>query len=58
MNNKKIKKINEYLEDNENYLITENNFKFRDISQEDIQNLLEKIKKNIPFFSSLKIINN
>ena len=46
MNNKKIKKINEYLEDNENYLITEKNFKFKDISQEDIQTLLEKIKKD------------
>ena len=32
MNNKKIKKINEYLEDNEDYLITEKNFRFRDIS--------------------------
>jgi len=32
MNNKKIKKINEYLEDNEDYLITDKNFKFKDIS--------------------------
>ena len=32
MNNKKIKKINEYLEDKEDYLITEKNFKFKDIS--------------------------
>ena len=46
MNNKKIKKINEYLEDKEDYLITDKNFKFKDISQEDIENLLEDIKKD------------
>ena len=36
MNNKKIKKINEYLVDNEDYLITDKNFKFKDISNKDI----------------------
>ena len=32
MNKKKIKKINEYLDDNEDCLITDKNFKFKDIS--------------------------
>ena len=44
MNNKKIKKINEYLDDNEDYLITDKNFKFKDISTKDIEILLENIK--------------
>ena len=44
MNKKKIKKINEYLDDNEDYLITDKNFKFKDISQKDIEILLENIK--------------
>ena len=44
MNNKKIKKINEYLDDNEDYLITDKNFKFKDVSQNDIEILLENIK--------------
>ena len=46
MNNKKIKKINEHLEDNEDYLITKKNFQFKDISKKDIELLLENIKKD------------
>ena len=46
MNKKKIKKINEYLDDNEDYLITNKNFKFKDISKNDIEILLENIKKD------------
>ena len=44
MNKKKIKKINEYLNDNEGYLLTDKNFKFKDVSQKDIEILLENIK--------------
>ena len=43
MNKKKIKKINEYLNEKKDYLITDKNFKFKDISQEDIERLLENI---------------
>ena len=46
MNNKKIKKIKEYLEDDEDYLITNKNFQFKDISKKDIELLLENIKKD------------
>ena len=31
MNNKKIKKLDEYLDRNKNYLITNKNFKFKNI---------------------------
>ena len=44
MNKNKIKKINEYLNDKEDYLLTDKNFKFKDISQKDIEKLLENIK--------------
>ena len=44
MNKNKIKKINEFLSDNEDYLLTDKNFKFKDISQKDIEILLENIK--------------
>ena len=44
MNNKKIKKINEYLNENKDFLITDENFEFKDISKKDIENLLENIK--------------
>ena len=44
MNNKKIKKINEYLNENKDFLITDENFEFKDISKKDIEILLENIK--------------
>ena len=44
MNKKKIKKINEYLDNKEDYLLTNKNFKFKDVSQKDIEILLENIK--------------
>ena len=44
MNKKRIKKTNEYLDDNEDYLITDKNFKFKDIPKNDIEILLENIK--------------
>ena len=43
MNKKKIKKINEYLNEKKDYLITDKNFKCKNISQEDIEILLENI---------------
>ena len=43
MNKKKIKKINEYLNEKKDFLITDKNFEIKDISQEDIENLLENI---------------
>ena len=44
MNNKKIKKITEYLNENKDFLITDENFEFKDISKKDIEILLENIK--------------
>ena len=44
MNKKKIKKLNEYLNENKDFLITDENFELQDISKEDIEILLENIK--------------
>ena len=44
MNIKKIKKLNEYLDEKKNYLVTDKNYKCKDISQRDLDKLFEKIE--------------